>query len=72
MYYSKIEYRIFFLLFRVMELHRNCEVTATPLCGRCQPERINRTIRGFILYHMWVRLCGPFPMQKKHPNTWMG
>ena len=50
-------------LFRVMEVQRTCEVTATPVeyigkicerAGRCQPERgacalrkLNRAIRGF-------------------------
>ena len=40
-------------LFRVMEVHRTGEVTATPVnrrrerAGRCQPERVNRAIRGF-------------------------
>ena len=36
-----------------MEVHRTGEVTATPVnrrrerAGRCQPERVNRAIRGF-------------------------
>lgn len=43
------------LLFRVVEIQRICEATATPY-GRCQPERVTilgcdakivRTIRGF-------------------------
>ena len=29
------------LLFRVVEIQRICEATATPVCvGRCQPERV--------------------------------
>ena len=36
----KIQYCCIFLLFRVMEIHRIDEVTATPLYGRCQPERV--------------------------------
>ncbi len=42
------------LLFRVVEIHRICEATATPK-GRCQPERdarkrAVRTIRGLEEY----------------------
>jgi len=33
-----------------MEIHRICEVTATPVTGRCQPERVNRAIRGIGLF----------------------
>jgi len=39
------------LLFRVVEVHRTCEATATPFYGRCQPERVSRSGR----YGLWFR-----------------
>ena len=42
----------FYMLFSYSEwrrVHRTCETTATPMDGRCQPERRFRTIRGYKL-----------------------
>ena len=59
---NKIKNSVAFLLFRVVEIHRICETTATPdriVCtGRCQPERNFRTIRGFEHYY-----SGPLKMR---------
>ena len=39
----------YFLLFRVAEIHRIDETTATPEDGRGLPERVTRTIRDLII-----------------------
>ena len=47
-YYPYVEKIIFdFLLFRVMEIQRICEVTATPLMEGANLSECTRTIRGF-------------------------
>ncbi len=47
-YYAYVEKTIFdFLLFRVMEIQRICEVTATPLMEGANLSECTRTIRGF-------------------------